>query len=238
MMAQLRGKEVPPPGELLSLEPGTGFLLHPMFNAIYVRECYPPFFELGARSAVPAGSAQLPRNKMVITLPPCSVDEARILQITSPIRAAYEDMLDEGAKLLYMPVWERGELRDCRSKLYESVPEALVTELYGYYGGVARYVLQHPWQRPTDNLAGLLRMLRSALTGCRTAQIDSTMNAQALDQENTCLLLQFMVDDDDCFELERLRFASHRASEQVINKMRCSRRTRRTSWAWTWNAGS
>ncbi|EFJ39625.1 hypothetical protein VOLCADRAFT_100742 [Volvox carteri f. nagariensis] len=98
---------------------------------------------------------------------------AHTVLLTSPVHETMKVIVKEGADVLYMPLWELEELLDCRSKMYDMVPEVTVKGLFGYYGGMARYVLQHPSLDPDREVLELLRPLRTAIDTCNVKQTES-----------------------------------------------------------------
>ncbi|EFJ47477.1 hypothetical protein VOLCADRAFT_105054 [Volvox carteri f. nagariensis] len=102
---------------------------------------------------------------------PITTTAVHTVLITPPVYKTSKEMEKEGASVWYMPVWEYDELLDCRSKMYDEVPEATVENLYQCYGGVARYVLQHPLLHPNAKLCKLLEPLVNAIHTCVTTQM-------------------------------------------------------------------
>ncbi|PNH12505.1 hypothetical protein TSOC_000560, partial [Tetrabaena socialis] len=95
---------------------------------------------------------------------------ARIVLLTSPKHETYKEVRKASGKMLYMPLWELDELLECRRLLYDTVSEGLAKDLYQYYGGAARFVLESPNENPELLLDDLLDELREAVGGCSTAQ--------------------------------------------------------------------
>ena len=77
-----------------------------------------------------------------------------------------QDFSDKAAaNMWYMPLWTLEELLKCLALVYvgpHAPGVALVTELYEHYGGVARYVLEYPWNLGTS-LTKLLQPLERAI---------------------------------------------------------------------------
>jgi hypothetical protein len=68
------------------------------------------------------------------------------LLVTSPNYKIYKDLRKQAhSTLLYMPPWSYEELQHCKAVLYadeEKLPTALMDQLFDWYGGVPRYVLE------------------------------------------------------------------------------------------------
>ncbi|EFJ41652.1 hypothetical protein VOLCADRAFT_98349 [Volvox carteri f. nagariensis] len=102
---------------------------------------------------------------------PDTAPAVHIVLLTSPKKTTMKEMRKAVAVTWYMPFWELKELLDCRSKMYSAVPEATVEELYTYYGGVARYVLEQPLKNPNWMLSKLQKPLISAIDASNVSQV-------------------------------------------------------------------
>ncbi|EFJ42709.1 hypothetical protein VOLCADRAFT_107109 [Volvox carteri f. nagariensis] len=167
---------------------------------------------------------------------------AHTVLLTSPVHATMKEMDKEGANVLYMPLWELEELLDCRrcwvwgewggglahvpkrpkppqyapSKMYDMVPEVTVKDLFGYYGGMARYVLQHPSLDPDQELLELLRSLHTAINTCKVKQVRMAIGAVEMVPEASHPLLHIVA--NDAFKKQRLRFASNWAAGEFVKR--------------------
>ncbi|EFJ39602.1 hypothetical protein VOLCADRAFT_100770 [Volvox carteri f. nagariensis] len=102
---------------------------------------------------------------------PDTAPAVHIVLLTSPKKTTMKEMRKAVAVTWYMPFWELKELLDCRSKMYSAVPEATVEELYTYYGGVARYVLEQPLKNPNWMLSKLQEPLISTIDASNVSQV-------------------------------------------------------------------
>ncbi|KAG2424297.1 hypothetical protein HXX76_014675 [Chlamydomonas incerta] len=141
---------------------------------------------------------------------------ARIVLLTSPKRETFKEMRKEAAEVLYMPLWKLDELLACRSLLYGTVDEALAKDLYWHYGGVARFVLQSPEEKPYKGLDELLEELREAVAGCNTAQMRSSIGSISTGPEASHRLLHIVA--DETFRLGHLVFASQWVADEFAKK--------------------
>ncbi|OAV99420.1 hypothetical protein PTTG_12180 [Puccinia triticina 1-1 BBBD Race 1] len=70
------------------------------------------------------------------------------LLVTSPQYRNYKNLLKQSkSDLLYMPPWSQKELQLCKEILYpgeKELPTTLMGQLFEWYGGVPRYVLEIP----------------------------------------------------------------------------------------------
>ncbi|EFJ40377.1 hypothetical protein VOLCADRAFT_108167 [Volvox carteri f. nagariensis] len=127
-----------------------------------------------------------------------------------------QEMDKEAAEVLYMPFWEHKELLDCHSKMYSAVPEATVEELYNCYGGVARYVLQRPFENPSWGLPRLLQPLTRILATCNVQQVRAAMDAIDMGPEASHRLVHIVPYDN--FKEKRLTFASDWVAEEFTKR--------------------
>ncbi|EFJ39626.1 hypothetical protein VOLCADRAFT_108555 [Volvox carteri f. nagariensis] len=141
---------------------------------------------------------------------------AHTVLLTSPVHETMKVIVKEGADVLYMPLWELEELLDCRSKMYDMVPEVTVKGLFGYYGGMARYVLQHPSLDPDREVLELLRPLRTAIDTCNVKQVRMAIGAVERVPEASHRLVHIVADDE--FKKQHLRFASSWAADEFVKR--------------------
>ncbi|EFJ45432.1 hypothetical protein VOLCADRAFT_94291 [Volvox carteri f. nagariensis] len=142
---------------------------------------------------------------------------ARTVLLTSPKRETYKELRKHGAALLYMPLWELDELQACRRLMYSTVDESLTTALHQHYGGVARFALGLPWTNPGKGLHKLLEELRTAVDGCNTAQMRSSIGAISSGPEVSHRLLHIVANKKTC-EMQYLKFASKWVAEEFAKK--------------------
>ncbi|KAG2445410.1 hypothetical protein HXX76_000032 [Chlamydomonas incerta] len=150
-------------------------------------------------------------------LPPLLNVLARTVLLTSPKREAFKEMLKEGARLLYMPLWELDELLACRRLLYSTVAESLTTELFEYYGGVARFALRLPETNPDLSMDELLQELRAVVDGCNAAQMRSSIGSISTAPEVSHRLLHIIA-HKETFKMQHLVFASKWVAEEFAKK--------------------
>ena len=70
--------------------------------------------------------------------------------------------------MLVMPVWSKPELDLCHQRLYSTLDTQRMDGLYAKYGGVPRYVLEHPSLHPSHFD---LQVLQQAVDTCDPAQV-------------------------------------------------------------------
>ncbi|EFJ40385.1 hypothetical protein VOLCADRAFT_99824 [Volvox carteri f. nagariensis] len=105
---------------------------------------------------------------------------------------------------------------DIRDKMYSAVPEATVEELYNCYGGVARYVLQCPFENPSWGLPRLLQPLTRILATCNVQQVRAAMDAIDMGPEASHRLVHIVPYDN--FKEKRLTFASDWVAEEFTKR--------------------
>ena len=83
-------------------------------------------------------------------------------------------MQESAARMWYMPVWTLEELMCCKQEVYPELDDDLIAQLYAHFGGVARYVLEHPSLLPALTLEERLQILKEALVRCNLHQVNPT----------------------------------------------------------------
>ncbi|EFJ44144.1 hypothetical protein VOLCADRAFT_95607 [Volvox carteri f. nagariensis] len=100
--------------------------------------------------------------------------------------------------------------------MYDRVPEASVKDLFDYYGGVARYVLQHPSLHPDREVLALLRPLLSAIHTCNVEQVRTAIGAVGRGSEASHHLVHIVADDK--FQNKRLMFATKWVADKFVKR--------------------
>lgn len=101
-----------------------------------------------------------------------------------------QDLEKAGAYMWFMPVWTWEELQGCRAAVFPSLGEERALELYTRYGGVARYVLGHPFLKPQATIDVLSQSLDNALAQCNIEQVGATCRGRvgvAVKEEAWCI---------------------------------------------------
>lgn len=138
-------------------------------------------------------------------------EHEQTLFVTSPNYRLIKQFQKVATTVLYMPVWDLDELKDCNQLIY-NMPEKDMEELFDLWGGVPRYIFGKDKQ--------ISRMeWQTAIVGLSNWSLAVILEAVGnlnLDDTIANRLLHFKVTDD--FQWAHRIFASEKVAEALIEK--------------------
>lgn len=142
---------------------------------------------------------------------------ARTLFVSAPLRSSYGGFEKlPGTFKCFMPVWTWEEVEICWRFVFrndERVPQSRVRELFSYWGGIPRMVLEKPLQWSDDVI---MQMLESSSRTCTLAMCERSIGEIGGQDELPYNILHIIVGED--YRHSHMAFASARVVEMMLNR--------------------